>query len=57
VSDHCCIDFAERDDGWWLAVCNCGWQNGAYPTAEDACDALMDHAYEAGFADDKPEQP
>lgn len=38
------------DEGWFHARCNCGWDFGAVlPSAEDACDSLMDHAFEAGY--------
>jgi hypothetical protein len=35
------------DDGFVNARCSCCWDGGRFPTAEDACDALMDHSYEA----------
>lgn len=38
----------EAGGDWWVARCVCGWSQGVYPTAEDACDALMDHAFDAG---------
>lgn len=51
MSDHYSVDLYPDDEGWFHARCNCGWEApGVYPTAEDACDALMDHAYEAGAA-------
>ncbi len=40
---HYSIGFWEFE-GWWPAECVCGWDGGVYPSAEDACDALMDHA-------------
>ena len=43
--------FEETADGWYKPVCSCGKKVGAYPDAETACDALMQHAYEAGFLD------
>lgn len=56
MSDHYSVDLNENDEGWFIGVCNCGWGGAPYPSAEDACDALMDHAYEAGVADAKREQ-
>lgn len=52
MSDHYSDEFEPNGDGWWNARCVCGWsQGGVFPTAEDACDALMDHAYNAGRAE------
>lgn len=48
--DHYCIGLDEPKDGWYIGQCKCGWNGGEYPTADDACDALMDHAYEEGCA-------
>lgn len=46
---HVSADFYENDEGWWEPRCCCGWYfGGVVPSAEDACDALMDHAYAAG---------
>jgi hypothetical protein len=48
---HASDDFYENDEGWWEPRCCCGWYFGAVvPSAEDACDALMDHVYEAALA-------
>jgi len=49
VSDHYSLDLAEDDQGWFPGRCNCGADLGIFPTAEDACDALMDHAFDAGI--------
>ena len=66
MSDHYSMDLVPDDDGWFMAECSCGWKagmtGGKYPTAEDACDALMDHAYDAGVKDaqaavSSPEEP
>jgi hypothetical protein len=51
MSDHYSVEFEQNDEGWWLGRCHCGADLGFFPDAEDACDALMDHAYEAGAAD------
>lgn len=51
VSDHYSVDFVQDHQGWWQGRCNCGLDLGVFPDPEDACDALMDHAYEAGTAD------
>ena len=37
--------------GWWEAICDCGAKLGVFPDAEEACDALMQHAYEQGVLD------
>lgn len=44
---------AEDDDGWWKPACCCGKELGIFPTAEDAADALMQHAYEQGILDER----
>lgn len=44
MSAHFSTDFFEDDGGWWPARCHCGWDGGMFPAAEDAADALMDHA-------------
>lgn len=51
MPEHYSVDLTENDEGWYIGVCNCGWGGALYPSAEDACDALMDHAYEAGVLD------
>ena len=48
---HFTNDLTENAEGWWPAVCECGWQGGMYPSPEDAADGLMQHAYEAGWLD------
>lgn len=45
--NHYSTDFFE-EGGWFHGRCFCGWDGGLFPTSEDACDALMDHAYEMG---------
>lgn len=50
-ADHYSIDFERDDEGWWIGRCKCGWEGGWFPDAEDAADALMDHAYTEGVAD------
>lgn len=48
---HASTDFYENDEGWWEPRCCCGWYFGAVvPSAEDACDALMDHVYDVALA-------
>lgn len=50
--EHYSIELGTEDEqGWVLARCACGAALGVFPSDEDACDALMDHAYEAGRAD------
>jgi hypothetical protein len=51
LSEHYSVGFERDDEGWWLGRCHCGWEGGMYPDAEDAADALMDHAYACGVAD------
>lgn len=46
---HYSVDFFSDDAGWWSGQCQCGADLGAFPTAEDAADALMEHAFDAGF--------
>lgn len=48
---HFTVAFEESERGWWIPRCSCGAKGEAYPTAEDACDALMEHAYQCGYAD------
>lgn len=44
LGDHASSEFYADADGWWRPRCICGWDFGApVPSAEDACDALMDH--------------
>lgn len=50
MSDHYTTELEENDEGWWPAKCACGAALGDFPAAEDAADALMDHAYQQGFA-------
>lgn len=51
MSDHVTVDLEPNDEGWYPAVCQCGQSLGIFPAAEDAADALMDHAYKAGLRD------
>lgn len=51
MAAHYSERFEENGEGWWVPRCKCGWKGGSYPDAEDACDALMDHAYDAGLHD------
>ena len=54
LTQHYSEDFEENDEGWWVPKCACGWvYAGVVPSAEDAADALMDHAYWAGQLDEK----
>jgi hypothetical protein len=48
---HYTLDFEENAEGWWKPRCVCGYVPGAFPTGEDAADALMQHAYEQGILD------
>ena len=45
---HESLEFETNGEGWWEPVCTCGARPGVFPDAETACDALMQHAYEAG---------
>ena len=49
MSDHYSVDFVQDHQGWWQGRCNCGRDLGVFPDPEDACDALMDHAFRAGY--------
>ena len=51
MRNHYSVALEETAEGWFPGRCNCGWDGGDFPTAEDACDALMDHAYGEGAAD------
>lgn len=53
MSDHYSADFVQDHNGWWQGRCNCGLDLGMFPDPEDVCDALMDHAYEAGGAESR----
>ncbi len=39
-----------NEEGWFIPRCQCGWKWIACPDAETAADALMEHAYEQGYA-------
>lgn len=49
MSGHYSIDLVSDDAGWWHGKCQCGMDLGAFPEAEDAADALMQHAFDVGF--------
>lgn len=40
--------FDESDDGFFTALCYCGWERGPLPDIETMVDALMEHAFYAG---------
>ena len=46
---HYSESFEQNGEGWYEPVCSCGAKPGVFPDAETACDALMQHAYEAGI--------
>jgi hypothetical protein len=50
---HYSVEFEENAEGWWQPSCSCGKALGIFPTAEDACDALMQHSYEQGILDER----
>lgn len=50
MSAHYSVEFERDGKGWWPGRCLCGWDGGMYPDAEDAADALMDHAFQVGVA-------
>jgi hypothetical protein len=50
---HFSVDFERDDEGWWPGRCNCGADLGVFPEAEDATDALMQHAREQGYLEAK----
>lgn len=39
------------ENGFVISHCSCGWRMGPMPDEETAIDALMEHAYERGWAD------
>lgn len=41
--------FEEDESGFVAPKCACGWKCYPCPDIETACDALMQHAYEAGI--------
>ena len=51
MSEHYSVALEPDEDDWYDGRCHCGKDLGKFPTAEDACDALMDHAYFEGVAD------
>jgi hypothetical protein len=46
---HYSVALEPNDEQWWPGKCNCGYDAGMFPTAEDACDALMEHAFAEGY--------
>lgn len=48
---HYSVELEPDGEGWYHVACNCGTELGVFPTAEDGCDALMEHAYRMGVAD------
>jgi hypothetical protein len=44
LGQHATAELVRNDEGWWPALCFCGWDGGLFPSAEDAADALMQHA-------------
>ena len=47
---HCVEDMREDGMGFLAADCACGWKCYPCPDMETVTDALMQHAYEAGYA-------
>lgn len=47
----------EDGDGFLIPGCTCGWQGIPVPDDETATDALMDHAYMAGYRACESETP
>jgi len=48
-AEHYSVNFERNEDGWYVPECVCGWKWAAVPDAEDAADALMQHAREQGY--------
>ena len=48
---HCVEDMREDGMGFLAADCACGWKCPPCPDEDTCIDFLMQHAYEAGFAD------
>lgn len=48
--EHYSVALKANAEEWFPANCSCGWQGGIFPTAEDACDALMEHVYDSASA-------
>lgn len=48
--EHYSVGLEANDEQWFPGRCSCGVDLGMFPTAEDAADALMDHAFSAGGA-------
>ena len=47
---HYTESFEEDKLGYFVPKCACGWQSPPAPDEETATDFLMQHAYEAGYA-------
>lgn len=43
--EHYSVALEADAEGWFPGRCSCGWDGGMFPTAEDACDSLMEHVY------------
>lgn len=51
MASHLCNGApTEEDDGFYLALCTCGWRQDGLPDLETAIDFLMEHAAEAANA-------
>lgn len=50
---HYSVNFEPNERGWIHAECQCGWVFGLCPNAEDAADALMEHAYEQAVLENR----
>jgi len=50
---HYSVNFEPNDEGWYVPECQCGWTWAPVPDAEDAADALMQHAREQGYLEAK----
>lgn len=37
------LDLNPDEDGWWWAVCACGWQEGPFDAPDDGMDSYGDH--------------
>lgn len=51
MSAHMSVSLEPNGDGWYPLVCGCDQNLGVFPSAEDAADALADHAYAVGRQD------
>lgn len=39
----------QDEDGWYRAVCACGWESAPVPDIETCADTLMLHAFRKGL--------